>query len=344
MEAVSFPRAAFHTLTGLYEFVELDAQRNRAECQRYDVHAFPGFAVLDSAGKVLVPPDMTMFRMMFTEPTQIAGTMTEKFAKLYADANAVPPSADVVRAVLEYERARGQKEPFEALLTRALKNPNAAADQIAGLQVYRALVLRRAGQKDEGLALLKETVPPLTFAEASDEAAAKLEHGLAPFTVGKGAVTFGTVSSDVDAALAANAFAWLAKLDGDIPSPKGLNSQILATGGASLAAVLNRPKDADPWLVYCRIRASQAYDNSARMAFCDGLVRLAEGKTKAGVERLTTVLKNAPGMSFAPAAGVIASEALAKAGNAVGAKEIADLVAQTYGDHLAPELQARLTK
>ena len=147
-----------------------------------------------------------------------------------------------------------------------------------------------------------------------------------------------------DAALAANAFAWLAKLDGDIPSPKGLNSQILATGGASLAAVLNRPKDADPWLVYCRIRASQAYDNSARMAFCDGLVRLAEGKTKAGVERLTTVLKNAPGMSFAPAAGVIASEALAKAGNAVGAKEIADLVAQTYGDHLAPELQARLTK
>ena len=342
---MSFSNPAFQAISSEYVLLQLDADADRARIGAYGVTSYPAFAVLDCAMGVRLPPDDTMFQLMLGKPIVAADTLMGHHYRLWTEAQAIPPSADVVIAQLRFLRAYHQDDAHDAYLKRALANRYAKPEEIACLKVYKALLTRWTNPKDdakkaEGLALLKEVAPDLTFAESDG---AKLEHVTSPFSVKSGDIVHGTVSSDADPRLTYDALAWLNKLKTEIPKPEGMTEETLLTAAVSLTAVLNRPLDGDAWITaYQKKVAEDVVKESARAMYAAALPFLAQGKAKEGVDWLSEIAMEKAGVSFAPAASVQAYEALVKANDKETTPQIKLFLERVYGVRLPGELKDRI--
>lgn len=329
----------------MYVFLELKAREDARIIANYGVRAYPNFAVLDAEGQAKIPPGRTLGEVMMRKPPLEAAAILMSFHfRAWDEAGAVPPSADVVMAQVNLLRAYGETESAAAWLEGALGNPTVEKSELNCLRVYRALALRRQGQAEEGLALLHEVAPALTLAEATEEQAAGLEHGVAPFTVARGETLFGVVSSDADARLTCNALTWLNGREGDVPAPDGAAGEEASVGLATLAAVLNRPADAAPWLAAYRASRGEGDPLHAPALLAEGIILAAEGKHAEAAERLFVIVQYASHESFGPLAGVLAAEAARAAGDEETARRNATVTLETWGalfpEHLKPRLEA----
>lgn len=329
----------------MYVMLELKAPEDARIIANYGVRAYPNFAVLDAEGQAKIPPGRTLGEIVMRKPPLEAAAILMSFHyRSCYEAGAVPPSADVVMAHVNLLRAYGEPDRAEAWLEGALGNPTVERSELNCLRVYRALALRREGQAEEGLALLREVAPALTLAEASEEQAAGLEHGIAPFTVARGETLFGVVSSDADARLTCDALTWLSGMEGDVPAPDGLAADELAVGLATLAVVLNRPGDAAPWLAAYKASRGEGDVVRASALLAEGIVLAAEGKLAEAAERLFVIVQYASHEPFGPLAGVLASEAARAAGDEQTARRNVTVTLETWGalfpEHLKPRLGA----
>ena len=342
---MSFSSPAFQAISSEYVLLQLDADADRARVRAYGVTSYPAFAVLDCAMGVRLPPDDTMFQLVLGRPIETASALMGHHYRLWTEARAIPPSADVVIAQLRFLRAYHQDDAHDDYLKRALANQYAKPEEIACLRVYKALLTRWMNPKDEakkaeGLALLKEVAPDLAFAETDG---AKIEHVTAPFSVKGGDIVYGTVSSDADPRLTYDALAWLNKLKSDIPKPEGMTEETLLTAAVSLTAVLNRPLDGDAWITAYQKKVSEdVVKDSARAMYAAALPFLAQGKAKEGVNWLSVIAMEKAGVSFAPAASVQAYEALVKVNDKETAPKIKQFLKSTYGVRLPGELKERV--
>jgi hypothetical protein len=325
--------------------LQLDADADQTRVRAYGIREYPAFAVLDCAGGVRVPPDNTMFQLMLGDPMDAVNTLMGNHYRLWSEAHGIPPSADVVIAQLRFLKAYHQDDVHDDLLKRALANQYAKPEEIACLKVYKALFTRWTNPQDDakkadGLALLKEVAPDLTLAEADG---AKLEHATAPFTVKRGDAVYGTVSSATDPRLTYDALAWMNKLRGEIPPPAGMTEETLLAGATSLACVLSRPTDADAWVqAYKKKVGADAFKETSRALYAEGLVLVSQGKLKEGVEDLAKLAAEKAGESFAPTVAVEAYEILTKANEKDTAKQVKEYLKVTYGVRLPGELKERV--
>ncbi len=298
--------------------------------------------MLDKDGKAVLPPNKKMFAAVFAGGAEAAATLIGSHYGYWAGRDAVPSSADVVIAQLDFLKSYNQADLYDAWLKKALENSDAAPGDVDTLKVYKALALRRDGQKAEGLALLKEVAPKLDITEVDDATAAKLGKPVAPFALAKGGVQYGVIASDAVPSLVAKAHIWLNGLPGDIPAPTGLDKAALQTGALTLTAVLNRPSDAAPWVKAWRAKVGdKLFNDIAEGVFANGLVLLAQGDTKKGSDEMGRILSAVPGVSFAQWAGVATYEALVKA-KSKDAGDVQKFMNDVYQTRLLKDYKARL--
>jgi Arc/MetJ-type ribon-helix-helix transcriptional regulator len=322
----------------MFVLCELLIGRDNDTIRRYGVQSFPSFAVVDSKGALRVPPGAMLSNVIRGRgPADAVQILMSFHYRSCVENKELPPSADVVRAHLRFLESTNEPAKADAWLEQNLANAKLAPEETACLKAEKALQMRRSGDKAGGLALLRELAPDLTLAEATREGL------LEPFSLAKGDVSFGTVSSDTDARLLSSALAWLGTLQGDIPAPAGLEAPTLVTGAASLAAVLNRPADAEAWVrAYKAAAGENAFKGAPAAILADGLSLIAAGKVQEGARRLMVLVEFAPEKSYAPWAGTLAVEALRKAGETSAADENRKLIEETYGNRLPAELGRRL--
>ena len=330
----------------MYVLLELDARKDGRIIANYGVTRYPSFAVLDAEGEPKIPPGLTLGEVVMRRPPlETAALLMSFHYRSWEEAGAVPPDADVVMAQVDLLKAYGETDRAEAWLEGALGNPTVEKAELNCLRVYRALGLRREGQAEEGLALLREVAPALTLAEASEEQAGQLAHGVAPFTVARGDTLHGVVSSDADAGLTCDALTWLSGLEGDVPAPDGLASDEMAVGLTTLAVVLNRAGDAAPWLAAYKGARGEGDPMHASALLAEGIILAAEGKHAEAAERLFVIVQYSSHKSFGPLAGVLATEAARAAGDEATAGRNATATIETWGpllpEHLKPRLEAR---
>lgn len=348
-----FSKPAFRVVSSAYVLLELNEATASETIADYEVDTFPNFAVLDAEGEVLLPPNSTLTQVVCSSPpVQTVSSLLGYHYQSCLEGGGTPCRADIILQHLTLLTSTEQSAAAEQWLQKSLANPKAKLEEVRVLKLYKALSLRRAGKKAEALALLKEVEPKLTFQEPEAEAVAETTpkgsmtpRQVEPFVVSDGKVAFGRISSDADPQLTAKALTWLSALPvgAGIPSPEGKEPGELLTGAVSLAAVLNKPLVAAPWLAaYKTALGDKAFEGAASGILADGLILLAEGNLKEGARRLMAFVQTAPEESFAPWAGVVAYEAARKAGDLTLSETYARQVSDIYGSRLSEDLKVRL--
>lgn len=320
--------------------LELLWGRDSRDIQKYGVRAFPAFAVIDSAGEVLIPPGNQISGIIRgRKPVEAAAALMAHHFGVWEQDDELPPSADVIIAQLDLLASYDQPSRREAWLQKALASEALAADQQAVIQVYRAIELRRAGELADGLAALAAVAPSLTVAEAPEGTP-----GVAPFTLARGDIALGTVSCDVAARLLTDALVWLSSLESGIPAEPAGKIPVLLTGALSLSAVLGRAAEAAPWLEAWKAQAgAKGFAQSPSAIYADGLIIAAEGRPADAARRLMNVVTYDPGAAWTPLAGVQAFELARQAGDEALAAEASELVTDTYAERLPEALRTRLS-
>lgn len=347
-----FSKPAFRVATSAYVLLELNEATASETIADYEVDAFPNFAVLDAEGKVLLPPNSTLSQVVCSYPPvqTVSSLLGYHYQSCLEGGTAC--RADTILQHLTLLAATEQSTAAEQWLQKSLTNPKAKPEDVRVLRVYKALALRRAGKKAEGLALLKEAEPKLTFQEPEAEAVAETApkgsmtpRQVEPFVVSDGKVAFGRISGDADPQLTAKALTWLSALPAGagIPAPEGKEPAELLSGAVSLAAMLNKPLVAAPWLAaYKTALGDKAFEGATSATLADGLILLAEGNLKEGARRLMAFVQAAPEETFAPWAGVVAYEAASRAGDLTLSETYARQVSDIYGARLPQDLKERL--
>jgi hypothetical protein len=330
----------------MYVLLELDAYKDEAAIAPYGVQSYPNFAVLDAAGKAKIPPGRQLSDIVRAKPPLDAANALLAFQVTAAEeAGVVPPSPDVLIAQLDMLAAFGEDARRDALLAGALRSYE--QDDLGAypvLQTWQGLLLHRTMDTDNGLSILRTVAKSLTITRASDADAACLAHPLRPFVVAGNGERVGIVNGDVDAHLLSSALLML-DMFGTMPAaPDGLDVDRVKAWSANLAAVLNRPAEARPWLdAYKKLAGDGAFKSDPEMILVDGLVISAEGRDATDTRRLLTLVQLAPGESYSPLAGVLAFEAATRAGDAELAARAKTLTTDTYGTRLPKYLADRLT-
>lgn len=351
---MSFSKPAFRVASSAFVLLELAYGKANKDIAQYGVRSFPNFAVLDAEGKVRVPPNSMLTGVVMNKPpVETVSALLSYHYRSCLEGEGTPCRADLILQHVAFLKAYGETTAADEWLQKSLANPKAKPEDLNVLKVYKALALRRAGNKTESFALLKEVAPKLYFQEPEPEVAvvgttpkdSMTAPQVDPFVVGDGKMTYGRVSSDADPILAAKALAWLSALPvGEgMPNPEGKEPAELLTGAVSLAAVLDKPMLAGAWLAaYKTALGEKAFQGAMSGVLADGLVMLAEGKLTEGAARLMVLVQYSPEESFAPWAGVLAVEAARKAGDKTAAESYARQITDTYGPRLAQELKTRL--
>lgn len=349
-----FSKPAFRVASSAFVLLELAYGKADKTIAQYGVRSFPNFAVLDAEGKVRIPPNSMLTGVVMNKPpVETVSALLSYHYRSCLEGEGTPCRADLILQHVAFLKAYGETTAADEWLQKSLANPKAKPEDVKVLKVYKALALRRAGSKTESLALLKEVAPQLYFQEPEAEVAvvgttpkdSMAAPQVDPFVVSDGKMTYGRVSSDAGALLTTRALAWLSALPvGEgIPGPEGREPAELLTGAVSLAAVLNKPMLAEPWLAaYKTARGEKAFQGAMSGVLADGLILLAQGKLTEGAARLMVLIQYAPEESFTPWAGVLAVEAARKAGDKTAAEGYARQITDTYGPRLAQELKTRL--